>query len=206
MNNSPVRAMALLWEMPNIGQKTLENEQIKALLKSEEKYDLIIIEPLFVQEVLLSLGYKFKAPVIGIQPFGAFSLVNKVTGNSLSLSSIPDYSFPNSDKMNIYERFLNAYSILSTLWTYYINYLPTQEQFMKLYFKDPNMPPLVDMIHNISLFINNAHPRIHYAQPYTPNILPVGGIHLKGSKKSDLPLVSIIIYNNAIGKIIYLKK
>lgn len=181
----------MLWNFkPNIGQHTLENEAIKTLLKSDEKFDLVILEPLFAQEVLLSLGYKYQAPVIGLQPFGSFVLLNKVMGNSLSLSTMPQITFFFSDQMNFYERLCNSYSMLITLWDYYTMYLPTQNRFLKDYFNDKDMPPIEDMVHNISLFFNNAHPNIHYSQSITPNIIPIGGIHLTSSKQPELPSVS----------------
>lgn len=191
LSMSPVAAVTLMWSGPlDIVKKTFECKKFQELLKSNEKFDLIFLEAMFAQEVLLGLGHVFNAPVISFQPFGSFSLVNKVSGNTLSLSYIPDFSFPHSDHMSFYERAHSAYSILKTLYLYYNSHLPKQAELMKSYFKDPSMPPLLDMLHNISLTVNNAHHYTHYAQPYTPNIVPVGGIHLTTQLK-PLPPVSV---------------
>lgn len=191
LSMSPVAAISLIWAEPTkIVEKAFQCSKFQELLRSNEKFDVIFLEAFFAQEALLGLGHVFNAPVISFQPFGSFSLVNKVSGNALSLSYIPDFSFPHSDHMSFYERAHSAYSILKTLYIYYNNYLPHQSEFMKSYFKDPSMPPLLDMIYNISLTVNNAHPFTHYAQPYTPNIVPVGGIHLSAQLK-PLPPVSL---------------
>lgn len=191
LNMSPVAAVTLLWSEPKkVVERAFQCSKFQELLRSNQKFDLIFLEALFAQEALLGLGHVFNAPVISFQPFGSFSLVNKVSGNTLSLSYIPDFSFPQSDHMSFYERACNAYSILKTLYMYYNSYLPIQSELMKSIFKDPSMPSLLDMLHNISLTVNNAHPYTHYAQPYTPNILSVGGIHLTTELK-PLPPVSL---------------
>lgn len=191
LNMSPVAAVALLWSEPKkVVERAFQCSKLQELLRSNQKFDLIFLEALFAQEALLGLGHVFNAPVISFQPFGSFSLVNKVSGNTLSLSYIPDFSFPQSDHMSFYERARSAYSILKTLYIYYNSYLPIQSELMKSIFKDSSMPSLLDMLHNISLTVNNAHPYAHYAQPYTPNIVSVGGIHLTTELK-PLPPVSL---------------
>lgn len=190
MNMSPIRAVTvILSQCEKLMQYLFKSKKFKELLQSREQYDLVILEALIAQEYLLGFSHKFKAPVVTLQPFGAFSLVNRVAGNSLSLSYIPDFSFPSSDRLNFYERLLNAFSITTSLLYYYTEHLPKQQELMQSLFKDPAMPPLLEMVNNISLFINNAPLNIHYAQPYTPNIVPVGGIHLDKDRKT-LPGVS----------------
>lgn len=190
MSMSPVRAVTVILSQCETLMKDLfKSNKFKELIQSRERFDLVVLEALIAQEYLLGFSHKFRAPVVTIQPFGAFSLVNKVAGNSLSLSYIPDFAFPSSDRLNLYERLLNAFSITTSVLYYYTEHLPKQQELMQSLFKDPTMPPLLDMVHNISLFINNAAVNVQYAQPYTPNIVPVGGIHLDKDPKS-LPRVS----------------
>lgn len=187
---SPIRAVTVVLSQCETLMKPLfKSNKFKELIQSREQFDLVILEALIAQEYLLGFSHKFRSPVITIQPFGAFSLVNQVAGNSLSLSYIPDFSFPSSDRLNFYERLLNTFSITTSLLYYYTEHLPKQQELMQTLFRDPTMPPLLEMVNNISLFINNAPLNVHYAQPYTPNIVPVGGIHLDKDRKT-LPLVS----------------
>ncbi|XP_054281928.1 UDP-glycosyltransferase UGT4-like [Macrosteles quadrilineatus] len=192
LNTSPVGSTSLLWSRSSAFMKNLkDNKDFQQLLKSNEKFDLIFLEALFAQESLFSLGHKFKAPIINLQPFGAFSLVNRASGNSLNLAYIPDVAFPSSNHMSFYERTLNAYSILSTLFKYYFYFIPSQDQYMRELFNDSSLPPLSELMQNwLALTFSNAHPYVHYAQPYTPNIIPIGGIHL-AKELNPLPEASI---------------
>uniref|UniRef100_A0A1B6KZJ7 UDP-glucuronosyltransferase n=2 Tax=Graphocephala atropunctata TaxID=36148 RepID=A0A1B6KZJ7_9HEMI len=172
-----------LWMGMNLPGQAFKDKKVKELIESNEQFDLVIIEAMFTQEAFLGFGHKFKAPVISLHPFGSFGVVNKAAGNPLSLSYIPDLAFSSSDHMSFLERFFNCISILSSLIYYYTVYTPKIDVLLKETFKDPTMPPVTDMIHNISLYMTNAHPNVHYAQPYTPNIVPIGGIHLSSERK-----------------------
>ncbi|XP_054282245.1 UDP-glycosyltransferase UGT5-like [Macrosteles quadrilineatus] len=188
LNLSPVGSTSLLWMKSRSFIENMKNKNhFQQLLKSNEKFDLIILEAFFSQESLFALGHKFKAPIINLQPFGAFSLVNRASGNSLNLAYIPDFAFPSSNHMSFYERTLNAYSILSTLFKYYFYFIPSQDQYMRELFNDYSLPPLSELMQNwLALTFSNAHPYVHYVQPYTPNIIPIGGIHL-AKEQNPLP-------------------
>ncbi|KAG8315501.1 UDP-glucuronosyltransferase 1-1 [Homalodisca vitripennis] len=188
MNLPSIGMPIFLWLGMDLSAQTFSDKKIKELIESNEQFDLVIIEALFTQEAFLGFGHKFKAPVICLQPFNSFSVVNKAAGNPLSISYIPDMAFSSSDHMSFFERFCNTISIFSSLIFYYTIYTPKVDVMLKETFKDPTMPPVSDLIYNISLFMTNGHPYVHYAQPYTPNMIPIGGIHLSKEKK-PLPAV-----------------
>lgn len=75
-----------------ICEQTFEHENIKSLLNSNEHFDLVITESTFGQESMLVFGHKFNAPTITIQGFVLWSVINRAAGNSLSISSIPDFA------------------------------------------------------------------------------------------------------------------
>lgn len=199
MAMSPVTAVPnlLLSGSLQIVQETFLSDKFQDLLNSSEKFDLIVLQTLLAQEPFLGLGHKFNAPVVNIQPFNYYSLANKISGNSLLVPYIPEFTLPYSNHMTFYERFLNSYSKLNTLYVYYNEYLPKQVEFTKNIYKDPTMPSLLEMVHNISLFIDNANPYVHYTQPYTPNTVSVGGIHLE-KEQQPLPPVSFIIFTSLL--------
>ncbi|XP_046678525.1 UDP-glycosyltransferase UGT5-like isoform X1 [Homalodisca vitripennis] len=187
LNLSPIAFSTMLFkEGRRIIEKTFENNKIQELIKSKEHFDLIFLETSFAQEPLLAFGHKFKAPVITLHPFGSFSLINTIIGNPLCLAYVPDFSLAHSNRMTFYERAINSYSILKTLYLYHYEYLPSLDTYTRQMFLDPTLPPVVDMLRNTSLVVNNAHRTVHYAQPYTPNLLPVGGIHLS-RQRTPLP-------------------
>uniref|UniRef100_A0A1B6FW12 UDP-glucuronosyltransferase n=1 Tax=Cuerna arida TaxID=1464854 RepID=A0A1B6FW12_9HEMI len=201
---SPVGGAKIVWSFgETIMEHIFEDENIKKLIDSNEKFDLLVLESLFSQEATVAFGHRFKAPVVNVHTFGSFSPVKSVAGNPLSLAYIPDFSFPFSDQMTLYERFLNAYSVLSSLHYYYYKHLPIQESFVKSAFKDPSMPPLLDMLLNISLIVTNVNPYVHYSQPNTPNVIPIGGIHLSSERK-PLPEAMKQFLDDAKEGVIYL--
>lgn len=72
-------------------------------------------------------------------------------------------------------------------------YLSSQEAIFKRYFeqfqpKRQSLPPLIDLIHNVSLVLINSHPAIHYPRPYVPNMIQIGGIHIKRDPEQLTPV------------------
>uniref|UniRef100_A0A1B6KQH8 UDP-glucuronosyltransferase n=1 Tax=Graphocephala atropunctata TaxID=36148 RepID=A0A1B6KQH8_9HEMI len=204
LNTSPIAFASMLFkDYRRMLDKLFKNNKIQELIESREHFDLVFLEISFAQEPLLAFGHRFKAPVISLHPFGSFSLVNTITGNPLSLAHVPDSSLPFSDQMSLYERATNVYSILKTLYLYHNEYLPSLDAYTRDMFKNPGIPAVVDMLRNISLVINNAHPTVHYAQPYTPNLLPLGGIHLS-QQRTPLPKEMKEFLDGAENGVIYL--
>ncbi|XP_046659554.1 UDP-glycosyltransferase UGT5-like isoform X1 [Homalodisca vitripennis] len=204
MHTSSAKGAKFLWDFSmTILENLLHNQNITNLIESDEKFDLVVLEAIFAQEALLAFGHRFNAPVINLHTFGAFSPINAVSGNSLALGYIPDYPLSFSNRMSFYERILNVYSATTSLHYYYSQYLPGQEAFARSMFKDPSMPPLIEQLHNISLFVNNINPYVHYSRPYTLNMVAVGGIHLSSERK-PLPQVMKEFLDDGKRGVIYL--
>ncbi|KAG8325219.1 UDP-glucuronosyltransferase 1-1 [Homalodisca vitripennis] len=177
-----------LWEVGlTVCEDVLKDSKISALLNSTEKFDLVFIEPLFAQESFIVFGHKFQAPVVNFQGFGTWSILNYMSGNSLSIPYIPDSrSFPFSNKMPFMERLQNTISTVITLTSYHMTHLPKHQKLIQQYYKNSTSPPILDMLRNISLTLANAHHTLEYTRPYTPNIVPIGGAHMS-SHQDDLP-------------------
>ncbi|XP_046676894.1 UDP-glycosyltransferase UGT5-like isoform X2 [Homalodisca vitripennis] len=177
-----------LWEVGlTVCEDVLKDSKISALLNSTEKFDLVFIEPLFAQESFIVFGHKFQAPVVNFQGFGTWSILNYMSGNSLSIPYIPDSrSFPFSNKMSFMERLQNTISTVITLTSYHMTHLPKHQKLIQQYYKNSTSPPILDMLRNISLTLANAHHTLEYTRPYTPNIVPIGGAHMS-SHQDDLP-------------------
>lgn len=63
-------------------------------------------------------------------------------------------------------------------------YLPSQDSIYKRYInklinnRHIELPPLIDIIHNVSLILLNSHPSYQYPRPSAPNMIHVGGMHI----------------------------
>lgn len=168
----------------------IESKQIQKLLHSKERYDLVVTEAFSGQDFILILGHIFNVQVIVLQSFMTNNLVNSVSGNSLSISHIPDPCLPFSNKMSFFERLYNALAVIRSLYyVYYNTYMSESEKKLKQYFH--NAPPLLDMINNVSLVFVNDHLTADYPQPRTPNIISVAGVHI--AEEGILPKVGFMI-------------
>lgn len=65
-------------------------------------------------------------------------------------------------------------------------YLPAQENIYQRYFGQSGrtLPPLIDLIHNVSLVLLNSHASLQYPRPHTPNMLHIGGMHLPSGRRT----------------------
>ncbi|KAG8322111.1 UDP-glucuronosyltransferase 1-1 [Homalodisca vitripennis] len=157
----------------------LNQKEIKTLIASKEKFDLVMTEALFGQESMLAFGHIFNAPVINLNGFGAWSIVNRVHGNPLQLATAPDIvSYPFKNEMNFIDRFKNVVTTTMTLLYYHFIHLPKQQEIIKDTFKMSTIPPIEKMLQNLSLTIANFHHLVSCPRSYTGNIIPVGGIHI----------------------------
>lgn len=59
-------------------------------------------------------------------------------------------------------------------------------------FKDKKLPPVEDMVANLSLTLSNMHPTIGSSRALPPNIVPVGGLHLL-EQPPPLPKVGTLL-------------
>jgi len=172
------KCMDLLWPyMDDMYKGFKRSEDTKKILTSGKKYDLILTEIFNGQEFSLLLAHKLKVPVIGLQAYPTNSVLNVALGNPLSISYIPDICTSFSNKMSLYGRALNAFSVLRGLYLHYNYFYPKLEGMIREDF--PDAPPLEDLTQRISLMFVNDHLTADYAQPRTPNIIPVGGIHIQ---------------------------
>lgn len=172
----------------------LQLPQVAELIQSDKKFDVVMLETYFGQESLLAFGHRFQAPVIALQPFGTYSLIDVTKGNSLALPFIPNVQLAYTNKMSFIERLHNTVLITSELLFQQFYNIPKHEKIIKTYFpKYPdssNMPSISDMLKNISLVLLNSHVCCSYPRPYAPNMILVGGIHVSSERK-PLPNVSI---------------
>ncbi|KAG8318126.1 UDP-glucuronosyltransferase 1-1 [Homalodisca vitripennis] len=172
-------SMKSFFEMTTLAcEDVLKKNNIKELLKSDQRFDLIFLE-IVGQESLSVLSHKFNAPIINFQGFVTWSLVDWISGNSLSISHIPEVaSFPFTNNMSFKERLQNFLSTVLTFIYYHFEHLPHHQKLVEKYYKDPSMPHVSDMLNEVSITLVNSQKTLEYPRPYTPNMIPIGGAHM----------------------------
>lgn len=150
------------------------------------KFDVVIMD-ITIGQAFYPIINKFNnPPVVGITAFLLPPYLSSAMGNHLYPAFYPHYNLKYTNKMNFLQRLNN---FLVTYWEiYYRNtvYMPTEQKIaMKAL---GNIKPLTEVERNISLLLSNTDPVLDYPVPLPPNIIPVGGMHIKPAK--PLPKVT----------------
>lgn len=171
--------------------KVLQQTLVQQLIHSkDQEFDLIISEAFFT-DCFLGFSHKFKAPIVQLVPFGGTSWMGDWVGNPSPYSYVPDPFQNFSDRMDFWERILNTLGNTFQKVTQLFYHLPKQQAQLEKYFSDYSpLPSISDLDSSTSLILLNHHFSISYPRPLMPNIVQVGGLHIKPAKK--LPEVSII--------------
>jgi glucuronosyltransferase len=170
----------------------LQQKEVQNLLHSnDQQFDLIITEA-FSTDAVLGFAHKFKVPVVQVVAFAGSSSIGDWVGNPSPYSYVPDVMQAFTDRMNFWQRILNTLGITYQKLSRHLDHLPRQQAILEKYFSDyAPLPSISELDSSTSLILVNGHFSISYPKPLMPNIVAVGGIHVKPAKK--LPEVSIIV-------------
>ena len=98
---------------------------------------------------------------------------------------IPHIFLGFTDDMNFMKRLINTVGCIFEDTILRIFYYPVQKEIYDTQFPDPK-PAFEDrMKHGVSLVLLNSHFSLSFPRPYLPNLIEVGGMHIK---KETLPL------------------
>lgn len=165
----------------------LQIPEVQELIKinHKDKFDLII-STIFFSDCYLGFVHKFEAPLIFISPGGHVFGSHEFIGDPDPWSHVPAIMLPYTDRMNFQERFLNTlFGLIFKATRWYINSL--QDNVMRRHFGS-DVPFVGDLQRNASLMLLNTHVSLSYPRPTVPNVIYVGGMHVKPPK--ELPKVS----------------
>ncbi|KAL3289246.1 hypothetical protein HHI36_003678 [Cryptolaemus montrouzieri] len=163
---------------------TFENPQLKEIISSNHTFDLVICD-YFYNDANLILGHVFKAPVILLSSFGNTLATSHFTGNDLPFSYVPGCSLQLDDNMDFWERLRMTISGSTLLWILRDS-RRRHTELMEKYFDD--VPSMEDLYNNVAVVLANSHYSFETVRPSTPNIIPIGGFHLKSPKPLEKEL------------------
>jgi glucuronosyltransferase len=173
----------------DLADKFLQQKAVQDLIHSnDQEFDLIIAEA-FNHDCVLGFAHKFKAPIVQVVTFGGTSWMADWVGNPTPYSYVPDPFQDFSDRMDFWERLLNTLGVTLQKLTRLFYFLPKQQALLEKYFSDyAPLPSISELDSSTSLLLLNHHFSISYPKPLMPNVVQVGGMHVKPAKK--LPAVS----------------
>lgn len=179
-------------------EKTIEHPNVQKLLNSDETFDVVIVEEFF-NPALKALASHFKAHLIVLSTVGANNWINDIVGNSNPISYVPAVTLGYSSPMTFSERLFNTVDYIFQLCTFRLYVFPKQQQLIKKHF--PNSPDVDEIVYNTSLVLLNSHPSISQPVPYVPQMVDIGGFHVKPPKKLPKDLQTYL--DNAKNGVIY---
>lgn len=105
-----------------ISNLTLINKNVQNLLKSDQKFDAVVVE-IFWVEALYGFGTHFNAPLIGLSTFSTSIWTNDLTHVPMEYSYVPHNFVKLSDNMNFIGRTYNMLtSHYENLYRSFIHY------------------------------------------------------------------------------------
>ncbi|KAK9736941.1 UDP-glucoronosyl and UDP-glucosyl transferase [Popillia japonica] len=198
-NNFVLLSIFFVSSMTNkVMEQTLAHENLHALLRSGEKFDIVLAER-FVYDGLLVIGHQLNVP------YGLISCIGPSiwTNHLLGAPDIPSYMTSLSVEPPIHISFgrrLHNFIIYSLSKLFEITYTyPKQNAIIKKYF--PDAPHINDIIYNTSLILFNSDNSFNQPIPTTPNSVEIGGFHVRPPKKLPEDLQKIL--DNAKHGVVY---
>uniref|UniRef100_A0A0K8VGV4 UDP-glucuronosyltransferase 2B1 n=1 Tax=Bactrocera latifrons TaxID=174628 RepID=A0A0K8VGV4_BACLA len=168
----------------NMTRIFLEENNVKALLASNQTFDAIICE-IFLSEALYGLSEHYNVPLIGLGTFGAHAWNTDMVGSPSPPSYVANSLLPFNERMTLWQRVGNfAFGIFERLLLD-LYYLPKQAAIYKEYFPN-NKRDMYEVRRNAALVLLNQHVSLSFSRPYVHNQIEVGGMHIN-RKRSPLP-------------------
>ncbi|PSN47111.1 hypothetical protein C0J52_16000 [Blattella germanica] len=163
----------------------LSEPNVQKLINSKnQNFDLLILEAFF-SECYIPFGEIFKIPIIKFCTFGGTHWMGDWVGNPNPYSYVPDAFYEYSDRMDFWERSINAFTGLFYKLGRHFYFLPRMDSVVREFFNETEpLPPLWELDQSsTSLLLVNSHFSISYPRPLVPNLVQVGGLHVKPPKK-----------------------
>lgn len=161
-------------------QIALKVPAVQQLIQSNSKFDLIITE-LFNTDCFLGFVHKFKAPFMALTSHEIVPWSNERFGNPDNPSFIPTSFMFYSQRMTFFQRTYNTLFLMFAKFNYDLISRKHTYKMVKETFGD-DTPQLTDIAKKTSAMLVNTHYTLFGARPYNPNVIEVGGIHIKDVK------------------------
>ncbi|XP_065088070.1 UDP-glycosyltransferase UGT5-like [Ochlerotatus camptorhynchus] len=175
----------LIYGTAAMADYTLGHPKVQELLKSDATFDLLILDQV-LSDSLLGLANHYGVPAIVYSSTATNKFTNEMVANPHNPAYNPISSLGYSDRMSFDQRLWNTFVSISEQFNFKYLYLPSQEAVYQRHFSKKNLPPLLDVIHNVSLVLINSHPLINYPRPVVPSMIEIGGLHLRKFEFSGL--------------------
>ncbi|XP_076388109.1 uncharacterized protein LOC100874899 [Megachile rotundata] len=171
----------------SLTEQFLNNTELRKLYAPDSgtKFDVVLTEFLFMPATYV-MAYRFDAPLIGISSLGIPSHLEHVLGGFM----LPSHEYmwemtETGPNLPFWKRLWNYVS----LWRYthkILNECYTRQHAIAERYFGMRLPPLIDIVKNVSLIFVNQADALTPARPKLPNMITFTSFHVK-EKPDPLP-------------------
>ncbi|XP_055858572.1 UDP-glycosyltransferase UGT5 [Episyrphus balteatus] len=164
----------------------LQQSKVQEILRSKEnfKYDLIIVD-LFHTEALFMIGQIFEVPVIALASSNFENYMTSLVESAVPSACSPiDYETYSQDK-SFSQRVSNIFECTERRSQRHKD-LISQDEVAKKHFSGlgrGTLSPVSNLLSRTSITLLNNYAPLLTPRPSVPNIIPVGGTHIKPTQE-----------------------
>lgn len=182
-------------------EKALKTPAVQEMIKMQPKYDVILLEQ-FNSDCGTGIAYSIsRAPVIALSSCALMPWHYNRIGNPQTPSLTPALFMGHSDKMNFQERLSNWIAHFGLKAMYHFFNDNDANALIKQYIGD-HIPDVRELVLRTSMFFVNQHYSLSGAKTLPPNVIELGGIHIKEPQPLDSELEEFL--NSAEHGVIYI--
>lgn len=177
--------------LQKISELIFQLPEVQQLLN--EEFDLVVVE--WVYPAVFAFSAHFSCPLIGISTLEMLDVLSYDMGNPIYPVVHPNFFIPanHNNQPGLFERIHRLHGSIWLRWFYQYKVYPKSDQIIKKYLGN-NLPPVIEIISNVSaVFVNNnflfGKPR-----PYLPNIVEYTGIHVTDPKPLPKVCTNYLIF------------
>ncbi|KAL0860381.1 hypothetical protein ABMA27_009780 [Loxostege sticticalis] len=177
--NDLYNQLKVIFEIMNeIIEKQLLCDEVKKVIDTKNKYDLVIIEAYPRQPLVLS--HLFKVPMILFSSFGSSFINYQTMGAPTHELLYPLNIRQRLYNLTMWEKVTDLYSVYR-LKNFYERFEDNENAMLRRVFGD--VPSLDELKNNVDLLFLNIHPIWEGIRPVPPNVVHIRGIHEKPQKQ-----------------------
>lgn len=174
----------------NRSEQVLTHHKVQNLMKSNQKFDLFFLG-YNINDMMLGLAGNFRIPTVIFSTIPPMKALRDMIGNPTSAASAPLFKETSTrfeyDFIDRFGQFI-AFTVEFCLTTY-VNHFYFDTFYNKHFPASKNFPTLDEVRKNVSLIMTNTHFAEGNIRPALPNLIEVGGAHIKETA-NPLPKVN----------------
>lgn len=157
-------------------ERLMTHADIRQIMTSGEKFDLVIVEQ-FVTDCGLAVAFKLNAPVVGMTAHMMMPWTYSRFGATNNPVFVPNHMFATGSRPTLWKKIQSAVINLG-MNVYYRHIIQgSNQKLVNKFF--PEVPDLESLGRNISLVMLNQYFPLTGPRLQGPNIIEVGGMHVK---------------------------